>query len=539
MSARRSDSAPGGLGSPAANPLVREVLEAEQALLGVLLCEPRLTTEAARTLTPADFYEPAHAAIFQALAAETERGVEPSVHGLALQFGEYLAEFDGGGYLGSLIAQAGPSEGLPALVRQLAASAAQRRIVQALAVPGLTPEEVSAVLQAEARKADLLTTAAKPIKATPFRFRPATEIPTREWLYDRHLIRRFVSATFAPGGVGKTILLIVEALAMATGRPLLGAKTREPLTVWLVNLEDPREELERRIAAVCLHYDIDPAEIDGRLYVDSGREAEVVIARSTRQGVEVCAPCVRQIEREIAERGVDALIVDPFVACHEVPENDNGAINVVVKQWARLADRTGCAIELVHHTRKAGAGQAETTVEDGRGAGALLAGVRSARVLNGMSQSEATEWGITERRLYFRVDNGKANLAPPASQAKWRRLVDVDLENGPAGFSDRVGVPVAWEPPSAFDGVEVHHLQEVQRRVAAGDYKASEQASDWVGHLVADVLGWNLSDTQTKPRVKKLLQRWMTAGSLTIERRQDPKKRELKPYVAVGEWVSA
>ncbi|MBX9829321.1 MAG: AAA family ATPase [Xanthobacteraceae bacterium] len=53
------------------------------------------------------------------------------------------------------------------------------------------------------------------LAATPFVWRHPSEIPRRDWLYGHHLIRRFLSATVAPGAVGKSSLLLVEALAMA------------------------------------------------------------------------------------------------------------------------------------------------------------------------------------------------------------------------------------------------------------------------------------------------------------------------------------
>jgi hypothetical protein len=34
------------------------------------------------------------------------------------------------------------------------------------------------------------------------------------WLYERRLIRKVTSATFAAGGVGKSILVLTEVLAM-------------------------------------------------------------------------------------------------------------------------------------------------------------------------------------------------------------------------------------------------------------------------------------------------------------------------------------
>jgi RecA-family ATPase len=49
---------------------------------------------------------------------------------------------------------------------------------------------------------------------------------------------------------------------MAIGRDLLGdEELTEPLRVWYHNGEDPREELDRRIAAICIHYSIDEQEV--------------------------------------------------------------------------------------------------------------------------------------------------------------------------------------------------------------------------------------------------------------------------------------
>src|SRR5262245_56205536 len=56
-------------------------------------------------------------------------------------------------------------------------------------------------------------------------FDPAT-LPPREWLYGRHYQRRTVGGTVAPGGIGKTTLCMVEGVAMATARNLLGEQPR-------------------------------------------------------------------------------------------------------------------------------------------------------------------------------------------------------------------------------------------------------------------------------------------------------------------------
>lgn len=93
------------------------------------------------------------------------------------------------------------------------------------------------------------TAPAPAIRATPFVWRPPAQIPRRRFVYGRHYARRFVSATVGSGAVGKSSFLIAEALAIVTGRALLGVVPQERGRAWLWNGEDPREEIEWRVAA--------------------------------------------------------------------------------------------------------------------------------------------------------------------------------------------------------------------------------------------------------------------------------------------------
>ena len=113
------------------------------------------------------------------------------------------------------------------------------------------------------------------IRATSYVYRDPTKIPVRQWVYGKHLIRRFLSTTVAPGAVGKSSLVLVEAIAMATGRPLLGVAVPKRLRVWYWNGEDPLEEIERRVAAICIHYGIDGRDLEDFLFLDSGRTSSI------------------------------------------------------------------------------------------------------------------------------------------------------------------------------------------------------------------------------------------------------------------------
>ena len=107
---------------------------------------------------------------------------------------------------------------------------------------------------------------------------PIKAIPRRQWLYGQHYVRGFMSCTIGTGGVGKSNLILAEALAMASGHDLLGHPVEKPLKIWVHNGEDPKDELLRRFAAACIHYDLRREDYYGRLFVTSGRTMPILVA---------------------------------------------------------------------------------------------------------------------------------------------------------------------------------------------------------------------------------------------------------------------
>jgi hypothetical protein len=371
------------------------------------------------------------------------------------------------------------------------------------------------------------------IAPSPFVWRDPAAIPTRKWIYGRRLIRKFVGATVAPAGVGKSTLCLAEDVAMASGRDLLGHRVDSPLRVWSWNGEDPRDELERRLAAICLHYGVTPEDIGDRLFIDSGREQQIIIAHMARTGFTIATPVVDAVIAAIKTNSIDVLRIDPFVSSHRVTENDNNAIDAVVKTWAKIADVTGCAVELVHHVRKTGG--AEVTAEDARGASALRGAVRHVRVLNVMTEDEAARAGVENRRLYFRADDGKSNLAPPSDKSEWFKLVSVSLGNGVGGPDDLVGVATKWEWPNPLDGLCVADLRKVQDAIAAGEWAENVQATNWAGRAVAEALGLDLDSPADKGRIKSLLRTWIANKALKAETRHNAAKGRDQKFIVVGE----
>jgi hypothetical protein len=374
------------------------------------------------------------------------------------------------------------------------------------------------------------------IKATSFAYRTPSDFPPRQWLYGHHLCRQYASATIAPGGAGKTTLTVTDALAMVSGRSLIGQKPHSQLNVWLWNGEDPTEELERRVIAAMAFHRIGPEEIAGGLFVDSGRDMPIKIGQHTPNGPIVAVPVVNALISEIKARKIDVLIVDPFVSAHSMPENDNGAMDAAVKAFALVADRTNCAIDLVHHSRKLNGADAD--IDAARGGSAIAGAVRAARVLNVMSADAAKSFGIPDkdRRSLVRIDDAKANLAP-AGAARWFKLSSQAMGNGTEDRpEDFVAVAETWSPPDAFDGITANDLLKVQNAVHEKCLRENAQANEWAGHVIGPLLGLNSHDEADAARLKKMIKVWIASEALRIERVQDG-KGHVRPVIAVGRWA--
>jgi len=374
------------------------------------------------------------------------------------------------------------------------------------------------------------------LAATPFQWKDPSTLPRREFAFGRHFIRKYVSVTVAPGGLGKTANSIVEALAMASGKALNGVKPPKRMKVWLFNVEDPRDELERRIMAACIHFNLKPEDIDGHLFLDSGREQELVVAIDDKKGVKIQEPIVEAVAETILANGIDVMIVDPFVSTHQVNENDNGAIDKVAKLWAQIADYTNCSIDIVHHLRKVS--DREATVEDARGAVALIGAARSVRVLNRMSEGQANEAGIPgmDRFGYFSITYGKSNLTPLSHRLDWRHIESVALGNG-RGLTqpqDHAPVVTEWHWPSSeevAEGLTDEQKDAIRGAVNGGMYKQAPQAKDWVGHAVAYALGLDIDDEVQKKRAGLITKALFKEGFLAKVEERDPVQRKTTSFV--------
>ena len=340
------------------------------------------------------------------------------------------------------------------------------------------------------------------------------------------------------GGIGKTSLITVEALAIATGRDLLNTKVKEQANVWIINLEDPVSEMHMRALAAMKHYGIKPADVRGRLFVDGEDTFELTLAAETRDGlIKNDAMLDAMIER-IKRLSIGVVIFDPFVSTHLVNENSNGSIQAVVAMLRRLARETAASVMLVHHVRKGNGDDA--SVDSIRGAGALIGAARAARVVNRVAEDDAIKLGVDEAdaRSIFRVDDGKANLAPPAHAAVYRRMIPVEIDNG-----EWIGVCVPYEMPNAFDGVSAKDARAVQDAVdaaiAAGKpFRDNPRSKEYIGIKMAELLDWDMNEKAVKGKIATIYREWKRTGVLASEIIHDARQGREVSIVTVGERIS-
>lgn len=353
-------------------------------------------------------------------------------------------------------------------------------------------------------------------------------IPPREWLYGTRLIRRFVSVLAAPGGVGKSALALAQAVALASGRGFLGEHVHHSVPAWVLNLEDPLDELNRRVAALMRLHALPREAVAGRLHLTSGRDRRLCMAAADETGI--AHPDREAVAEAAIAAGIGLIVVDPFVKSHRLDENSNAQMDAAATAWAEIAERTRAAILLVHHVRKGAGNDADAA----RGAKALTDAARSAAVLMPMTAEEARGLSVPERERWrhVRLDDAKANLAPRGETATWFRLETVSLGNATAAYpqGDHVAAIAAWKPPSPFRGLGATDCNRALDQIAAGTpegeafsaHRTSKDTRRWAGGVLVRGFGFE------EDEAARVIAAWMRSGLLVEEEYRHATQRKLR-----------
>lgn len=250
------------------------------------------------------------------------------------------------------------------------------------------------------------------------------------------LLAGTVGMLAGPGGVGKTMLELQIAVALATATPLCGGLYNNelggatfPTRVVFVAAEESAEVMTHRLHAVVaavLHpipqQDregfLDTLEHNLQLYPLGGGQhvtlldREQTATRVSKSLLDVCA-------------GARLVILDPLRQFHDCDENVSAAMNTMVRLLHGITRRTGAALVFAHHTNRAstqmGLGD---TAGAARGSTALTDGVRWQLNVSKPTKEWAKAHGMpeAERGRHLLADVAKANYLPPQPTRLLERL---------------------------------------------------------------------------------------------------------------------
>jgi hypothetical protein len=239
-----------------------------------------------------------------------------------------------------------------------------------------------------------------------------SSIQPREFYLGKQYQRSAVSGTMAPGGRGKSSLVLVEAVAMAVKRKLLNDAPPRQLKVWYHNGEEHWEELLRRLAAVCQYYGVQHSELENWFCMTSAQKFPLRVAEvGSGDRFSPERNLLAHMYQEIQANGYDVICLDPLITLHGVPEG-NPMMRGVMDIFRDIAADNDCSVEIVGHTRKPPMGaDFQLTAYDTRGSGAIVDALRSVRMLDLMTVEEAEKAEIKEyeRERHVKVTPAKRN----------------------------------------------------------------------------------------------------------------------------------
>lgn len=268
---------------------------------------------------------------------------------------------------------------------------------------------------------------------------PATIRP-RNWLMDRLLMIGKTSIILATGSVGKSTIVLIIAAHLALGKDFGEYKTKRPCKSIIYNGEDDKEEMSRRLLAVCMSYNFDFNEVRKHVMLLSYEELDLRVMTVAGRLPVVNDLLINQIVELASNPEVGLLALDPFVDIHHGEETDSVQMNAVMRILSDIAHRAQIAILLAHHTSKSGSERQENRIGNmdiARGSSSIVNKCRVAMTLLDASDQDCEQYGLQkqERHRYVRMDDAKMNLTLRSDKATWFEKEGVRIVSG-----DVVGV---------------------------------------------------------------------------------------------------
>jgi len=362
------------------------------------------------------------------------------------------------------------------------------------------------------------------VQATSYAYTYPKTAPPRQWVHGTDALKGEVTMIAAPGGVGKSSTVLVMALAMASGQPLLNCKTYGKRRVMLWSGEDSRVEMDRRIIAAMKKHGLTLEDLGDRLHVVTHSDVPLDMVREVKvdgqqKRMEVNKIDVDFLIKYMREYGIEVASFDPLVSVHQSDENNNSDATIVTEAFKEVARKAEAAVILVHHVSK-GALRDDSrgdAADAARGATAWVNASRVTLALKQMEEVEAERYGLKNPSDYVEVVEAKANSNRRGiSGRRYMMKVSVNIGNADEVYKDGddVGVVVPFTPSGAMELSLAERLMSVveilreqdrfaQEKVGTGYVFKHESSGHWAGYAISKSLEMPIGEHTSKDKRSK------------------------------------
>jgi hypothetical protein len=354
------------------------------------------------------------------------------------------------------------------------------------------------------------------------------KLPPRPVIYGNGVLQLGeITLVSGASGKGKSAYTLSLAVDIACGVDHLGQGAFRARKVMMYNAEDSLIEMLRRIGAYMFLQKFTPEMrrmVSDNLSLLSGKDGRIKLASSDGRDVKIEHGAFATMKKLLIAEQVQVLVLDPLVATHDINENDNTGMGALVSEIGILTFDTQVATVLVHHDKKGLQTRAtgEASMDDARGAGAIVSSVRMVLNVGEIKKSDAGNFEIesTEVWKFMAVSQGaKANYSARDPNLKIYRQNSVIAENGTEEFkaTSTVGLTLHNFKPKAAGlsdsemGAVFAEIDKIRMPVGT-----APQHPRYLGKLIAEACDLDWGVKKTRETAKATISDWLKRKLIAI-----------------------
>lgn len=236
----------------------------------------------------------------------------------------------------------------------------------------------------------------------------------------------------APGGTGKSSVMLYEAVHIITGQPLYNRKVNRAGAVLYCTQEDSRAKLLYRLNQICTALDLSPLQmkqVADYIFCEDMTTRRTRFVESDERGNLTPTRAVDDLIDQYQGKGLALIVIDPLVFFSPGERHVNDGASELMLTGRRISSALDCCVQFVHHTSIQTARDKTDDQYAGRGASAFADNARFVRNMwvyaaddkdrfGSPPPEEASEDDIKERRLLV-MKQPKISDASPEPNPIW------------------------------------------------------------------------------------------------------------------------